>query len=194
MLTEQQEASLPIVRAGSTHTHGTGGAARPSPPLPVVALTLALGCGDADEQRRTPYLDESASPVTRERADDSLHVLLDFPAEVRTGRPVPFAITLDNVSGRDLTLYLTGRPTAFDIDVRDAAGTTVWRRLADATLTMTLRVETLQPGGRLAFSDRWDQRDPAGRAVPPGAYSVRAEVLTEGAPLASATRPLMIRQ
>jgi len=55
-----------------------------------------------------------------------------------------------------------------------------------------LRIETLAPGGTLELNATWNQRSNTGERVQPGAYTVRGELLTEGAPLVTAEVPLRI--
>ncbi|MGH7630262.1 MAG: BsuPI-related putative proteinase inhibitor [Gemmatimonadales bacterium] len=102
------------------------------------------------------------------------------PSEVRRGEPVPVTLRVTNTAERPLTIYLQGRPTAFDIIVKNEAGAVVWRRLEGQTITAILGVRTLEPGQTLAFEDLWPQRDGAGRAVPPGLYEISGALPTDG--------------
>lgn len=101
------------------------------------------------------------------------------PSEVRQGEPVPVTLRLANTADRPLMLYLQGRPTAFDIIVKNAAGAVVWRRLEGQTITAILGVRTLAPGETLAFEDVWPQRGGPGHAVPPGLYTITGALLTD---------------
>jgi hypothetical protein len=92
------------------------------------------------------------------------------PARVREGEPVRFALRISNAGGRPATLYLQGRPPAFDLVVHDAVGRIVWRRLAGATHLKGVGVRELAPGESLDFGDVWPQQDQSGRPVPPGRY------------------------
>jgi hypothetical protein len=114
---------------------------------------------------------------------DSLRLSLGVPAHSAAGTPVPFTLTVENVSGRPLDLYLRGRTIAFDIVVLDSAGVPVWRRLEGEMIPAILRLDALAPGQLLELSDQWDQRDNAGRPASAGDYTAYGEVLTEGAPL-----------
>jgi hypothetical protein len=62
-------------------------------------------------------------------------------------------------------------------------GALVWRRLEGEVVPAILRLEQLAPGAELALEAIWDGRDQAGRVLPPGSYSLRGEVLTDGTPL-----------
>lgn len=159
-------------------------------------LVFALGCGAERIPAEAPST-HVAVPVEQTippAGADSLRTVLDVPAAARVGQPIPITLILENVSGRELTLYLTGRPTAFDIVVRDASGAIVWQRLAGLIPSMVLRVETMPPGGRIVLSDEWDAHGDNGRPVPMGTYTVRGEVLTDSAPLMSATNVLVLRR
>jgi hypothetical protein len=167
-------------------------AARVSGPPPIALLALLLGCGPAVPERPADTHPSSGSDAVDMAPSDSLRLSLGVPVEVAAGVSVPVTITLENVSGRPLDLYLRGRTIAFDIVVLDAAGVTTWRRLEGVIIPAILRLESLAPGQVLELSDRWDQRDNAGRPVGAGDYSVYGEVLTEGPPLRTADVPLRI--
>jgi Intracellular proteinase inhibitor len=92
------------------------------------------------------------------------------PARVLLGEPVPVTLRIENAGRRPATLYLQGRPPAFDITVHDASGRQVWRRLEGATVAMVLGIRELAPGESLELEDVWRQIDAAGRPVPPGRY------------------------
>ncbi len=92
------------------------------------------------------------------------------PARVVVGEPVPVTLRIENAGGRPATLYLQGRPPAFDITVHDASGRQVWRRLEGATVAMVLGIRELAPGESLELEDVWRQTDAAGHPVPPGRY------------------------
>ena len=121
----------------------------------------------------------------------TLHV--SVPARVRAGEPVPVTLSVTNSGTTPLTLYLKGRPIAFDVVVRRKDGEIVWRRLHGATIAMVLRVETVSPGDSLRLEDVWPQRTQAGDPVEPGDYTVTGELPTDGPePLRSAAAPLRI--
>jgi hypothetical protein len=124
---------------------------------------------------------------------DSMTLHLTVPPRVRVGEPVPVVLGVTNHSNAPLTLYLKGRPIAFDVVVRREGGGIVWRRLHGATIAMVLRVETLAPGDSLRLEEIWPQRTQAGAPVEPGDYTVTGELPTDGpAPLRSAAAPLRI--
>jgi hypothetical protein len=118
---------------------------------------------------------------------------LTVPARVRVGEPVRVALSVTNRGTVPLTLYLKGRPIAFDIVVRRGGGEIVWRRLHGATIAMVLRVETLPPGDSLRLEGVWPQRNQSGGPVEPGDYTVTGELPTDGPePLRSAAASLRI--
>jgi hypothetical protein len=116
---------------------------------------------------------------------------ITMPAEVTQAEPVPVTLRLTNTSHQPITVYLTGRPTAFDIEVANENGNVVWRRLAGKTVPAILGVRTLTPGESLRFSESWGQRDQAGRQVPRGTYSVTGVLPTDAEPIRS--RPARLR-
>ena len=123
---------------------------------------------------------------------DSLRLRLEMPERAAPDEPVPITFKVQNVTDRDMDLYLTGRPIAFDLIVTGEDGEVVWRRLEGETVPMVLRIETLEPGKALELEETWDQRSNVGERVPPGAYTVRGELLTEGEPLATPDSNLRI--
>lgn len=123
---------------------------------------------------------------------DSLRLRVEAPARVAAGEPVRLTLRASNTTERALTLYLTGRSIAFDLIVEDTSGSVIWRRLEGEVVQAILRLETLPPGEALVLEHAWDQRNAGGERVPPGAYSVRGELLTEDGPLTSSAAPLRI--
>ncbi len=123
---------------------------------------------------------------------DTLRLSVEVPRRVPTGDPVPLTLRVKNVSDGPLDLHLRGRTIAFDLIVTGPDGKVVWRRLADELIPAILRIETLGLEESLHLSDTWDQRSGAGEQVPTGHYTVRGEVLTEGAPLVTSEEPLHV--
>ena len=110
---------------------------------------------------------------------ESVTVVLSVPDHVRAGEPVPLALRATNRGAGPATLYLRGRPVAFDVIVTDAHGKVMWRRLRGATISMVLQVRELAPGESLELEDTWDQRTNAGVRVPPGEYRLTGRLLTD---------------
>jgi hypothetical protein len=123
---------------------------------------------------------------------DSMTLEIELPAEVRTGDPVAITLRLTNTSGKPLTVYLQGRPVAFDVIVSRRDGTPVWRRLEGAMVPAVLQVRSLDPGEVLAFSHRWTQRTNLGVVVEPGEYLVTG-VLPTDPPAELRTEPVPLR-
>jgi hypothetical protein len=157
-----------------------------------MALLILLGCGTSVPERPPDPQPASGSNAVDITLSDSLRLSLGVPAHSAAGTPVPFTLTIENVSGRPLDLYLRGRTIAFDIVVLDSAGIAIWRRLEGEIIPAVLRLEILAPGQLLDLSDEWDQRDDAGRPVSAGRYTAYGEVLTEGPPLRTPTVTLRI--
>ncbi len=132
------------------------------------------------------YASVTAMPV------DSLTITLDVPREVRSGEAVPIALHVTNATSQPLTLYLRGRPIAFDLIVTASDGRVIWRRLEGAIGSMVLQVRTLAPGEALELRDRWLQKTNAGAAVPPGEYVVTGQILTDK-PQPLVTAPAKLR-
>lgn len=111
--------------------------------------------------------------------DDSLHLEIEVPPEVRAGAPVPITLRARNAGAAPLELYLQGRTVAFDITVARANGAAVWRRLEGQTIPAILQVRVLTPGESLELHDQWDQRASTGEPVGPGSYTVEGALLTD---------------
>jgi hypothetical protein len=95
-----------------------------------------------------------------------------LPDSIRQGEPVPITLLLTNPGPKPATVYLGGRPTAFDIVITRTDGTPVWRRLNGAVINAILQVRILAPGETLEFSDTWRQQDERGRQIKAGEYRV----------------------
>ena len=112
-----------------------------------------------------------------------MRVEIVAPATVRMGRPVRLALKVSNTTDRPITLYLQGRPVAFDLVVERRGGGVVWQRLEGATVSAILGVRTLDPGATLELTDTWNQRTNAGKPAEPGDYTVTGSVLTDREPI-----------
>jgi hypothetical protein len=123
---------------------------------------------------------------------DSMRFEIVLPDSVRAGEPVPVTLRLTNTGREPLTIYLQGRPIAFDVTVRRPDGTIVWRRLEGEVVSAILAVRQLEPGASLEFEEVWRQVSNAGEAVPPGDYRVTG-VLPGDASEAFQTSPALLR-
>jgi hypothetical protein len=123
---------------------------------------------------------------------DSLRLALEAPDRVRPGEEVTLTLRVENVSGRPLDLYLRGRTIAFDLVVTDEAGDPVWSRLRGELIPAILRVEHLEPGGHLVLQDSWHLERDSGEPVPSGSYRILGLLLTEGEPLSTPTRTMVV--
>ncbi len=119
--------------------------------MPALAAALALpACrGEAPAARPSVVMTADSS------AGDSLSVQLLAPAAARIGEAIPLTIRIANTADRPVTVSLMGRVIAFDLEVRDASGRLVWRRLEGQTVPAILQIRTLPPGGALELRDTW---------------------------------------
>ena len=132
-------------------------------------------------------------PVTATpQQPDSITFTIEVPDSVRRGETVPITLRLTNTGSRTVTLYLTGRSITFDITVARPDGDVVWRRLEHVASQQILQVKTLAPGETLELKERWRQRTNAGAAAPPGDYTVKGVIPTDGQPLRTAPAPLRV--
>ena len=101
-------------------------------------------------------------------------------------------LRLTNTGQDPLTVYLLGRPTAFDVTIRRLDGRTVWRRLEGEVVSAILGVRELAPGAVLEFDEVWAQTSNTGEPVPPGDYRVVGVLPTDG-PEPLQTSPALLR-
>lgn len=127
-----------------------------------------------------------------ERQADSMRMELVVPSKVPVGQPVSMTLRIRNTTDRPITLYLQGRPVAFDLVVEQAGGEVVWRRLEGATVSAILGVRTLKPGEVLELKESWKQKTRAGERVGAGDYTVSGSVLTDREPIRAGPVPLRI--
>lgn len=123
---------------------------------------------------------------------DSMRLEIVLPDSVRVREPVPVTLRLTNTGREPLTVYLQGRPIAFDLTVRNLDGTIVWRRLEGEVVPAILAVRQLEPGASLEFEEVWRQVSNAGETVPPGDYRVTGALPTD-APEPLQTSPVVLR-
>jgi hypothetical protein len=110
---------------------------------------------------------------------DSVAFRVHAPTSVHAGEPVPIELVLTNRTERRLTLYLQGRPLAFDITIRREDGSVIWRRLEGQVVSAILAVRELAPAESLTFEAVWDGRLAGGRPAPPGRYQVAGRLPTD---------------
>lgn len=133
--------------------------------------------------------DRSASgAVGRDTAVSSgpLVLLLDAPATVRAGEEVPIAATLVNRGAAPASVPGV-QP---DLVVTRADGGKVWRSGRHEP-SAPPAATALRPNEMRGTGYTWNQRDDAGRLVPPGAYRIRAEAPTLG--LVSESRTITVQ-
>jgi intracellular proteinase inhibitor BsuPI len=112
-------------------------------------------------------------------AQDSVAFRVHAPTSVHAGEPVPIELVLTNRTERRLTLYLQGRPLAFDVTISREDGTVVWRRLEGQVVSAILAVRELAPAESLTFEAVWDGRQADGRPSPPGRYLIAGNLRTD---------------
>jgi hypothetical protein len=102
--------------------------------------------------------------------ESGIRLQLLAPARAPEGEPVRYTLHIENAGDRPATLYLQGRPPAFDLVVLDDAGRMIWRRLGGATILTVLGIRELRPGQTIDFTDVWSLRDQADQPLAPGRY------------------------
>ena len=110
---------------------------------------------------------------------DSVAFRVHAPASVHAGEPVPIELILTNRTERPVTLYLQGRPLAFDVAVTRDDGTVIWRRLEGQVVSAILAVRELAPAESLTFEAVWDGRLANGAPAPAGRYRITGRLLTD---------------
>jgi hypothetical protein len=125
------------------------------------------------EPRPSPYAVADDSVLVSQAIP--LRLTLAVPPVIRAGDPVPLTLTVENISGSTLELYLTGRHPTADITVEDEAGTTVWHNLERRAVQTILLLKPLQAGETMTLQEVWDS--PPSSA--PGEYIATAQLLGE---------------
>lgn len=125
------------------------------------------------------------------RSED-LRVRVAAPRAAAAGEPVPITLAVENTGSAPATVYLTGRPIAFDIIIERTDGSHVWQRLRGGVIPAILHVRELGPGERLELSTEWDQRTDAGTPVGTGAFLIRGSVPGASEPMTAPAVPLRI--
>lgn len=80
-----------------------------------------------------------------------------------------------------MNLFLRGRTSTFDVEVVDARGELVWRRLENEIIPAIVHVRMLPAGEHFELSATWNQRTHDSRPVARGEYIARGFLLTEDA-------------
>ena len=144
-------------------------------------LFLLAGCSERGD---SAAVDTFAAQVEARAgvpfAQEGAVVSLDVPGSVPAGAVVPIKVRVRNATDAPLDLYLRGRDVTFDIAITDSAGDAVWSRLTGEPVQAILQLRTLAAGEVLELSHDWDQRSQRGSSVPPGQYTIRGTVLTDG--------------
>jgi hypothetical protein len=136
--------------------------------------------------------DQALFPVTADRFAE-LRVSLSVPESSQLGSIIPIAIRLENTGNSRLDLFLRGRTIAFDVLIRDAAGSLVWHHLEGEIVPAIVQIKVLEPGQVLELSCDWNQRGNQGKRVKPGLYTAQGVVFTDDpVPLESSPRQILI--
>ena len=98
---------------------------------------------------------------------------------VRRGEAVTIVLTVRNNGSDPATLYLRGRPIAFEITVVRQNGEIIWRRLENQIVDASLQLLELAPGDSFELTDYWNQVASSGKRIPAGVYLVEGEVPTQ---------------
>ena len=144
------------------------------------------GQATRDAERHTPTAERAATAMPDSLAD-TLRLTLGPAREIRSGAAVTFTLRAENTAGRALDLYLTGREPTIDVELLDASGRSLWRRLEDEVVPAILQLVPLAAGDSLVVRATWPGRLRDGRAPEPGDYTARARLLTEGGSIESPT-------
>jgi hypothetical protein len=131
----------------------------------VAALLLATAC-DRGADRASPA--DGGTLAGSDTAAGAMVLLLDVPSSTKLGDEVPIAVTLVHRGAAPELGHVSP-----DVVVTRDDGSEVWRRSRHAAVappSPAPRGSEMRGSGYV-----WDQRDDAGRPVPPGAYRVRAE-------------------
>ncbi len=138
-----------------------------------------------------------AAPPTPSRGSTSKNsrpaklfdIRLEMPTNVHPGEAAPLTLVVRNV--HEHTMQVRAQQPTFDFVVTAPNGDVVWNRFRGKPSLGRVRTWNLDSGKTLEFKTEWNQHDRNGRSVPPGVYSVRGFLFSEGPPIES-TRSLEI--
>lgn len=123
----------------------------------------------------------SPLPAQPASAPLQVEVTTDRPAYT-VGAAVTFTFTVTNPSDDPVTITFPSSQI-YDIAVTPpAGGAPVWRWAQGRTFLTVITTRTIPAGGRLSFTERWDQRNLVGLQVLTGVYAVTGQLAGGGRP------------
>jgi uncharacterized repeat protein (TIGR01451 family) len=142
----------------------------------VISLLLALYAASRQQTRATAQL--PPEPVL---VGAPLVVAVASDREAyRVGDTVSFTVTITNPTDVPVTVTLRDVNPLYILAISDAMGTSV-RSFSDRSI-VGRQERTFTPGQTRVFTEQWDQRDRAGRQVPPNRYSATAVLMPCSSP------------
>ncbi|MBI2843753.1 MAG: hypothetical protein HYX78_10170 [Armatimonadetes bacterium] len=122
----------------------------------LVSVTRTNGSGGSN-----------AKPLGGVRAEKSNHAL---------GESVKLTFTIENRTGQKMTLrFPSGQ--LYDIWIKKN-GAEIWRWSYGKAFTQAITSRALDPGEKMTFTEAWRQVTNTGDQVPPGAYTIFAQLTT----------------
>ena len=112
-------------------------------------------------------------------------------ASYAPGERATFTLVARNAGTTPVSLTFSSAQR-FDLVILEASGREIWRWSQGKVFAQVMGTQTLAPGETISFDAQWDQRDAAGKAVPPGNYTARAWLTARGVPQ-QAQAPFTVR-
>lgn len=102
-------------------------------------------------------------------------------ARFRVSEPIPITIYVRNNSKEDGQLYFVSSQK-FDIVVKDAAGTKIWRWSRGKVFTMAIEQIQVAAGKQAVFSQTWNQAGDDGTQILAGKYVIEVTCKAQQTP------------
>ena len=138
------------------------------PALALASLTLLACSNDGDTAIESCQTFRTALSI-KDRMSQGVNVFI-------SGEPITFELETSNRSNAPATLTAGSSCTAVVFDVLDSAQQRRWGSADGIACIQMLQPRTFAPQETVVESSTWEQKDSGGGQVPPGTYTVSANV------------------
>ena len=148
----------------------------------LLVLSCAPGGGEDDRSGGDIREGNGDRPATASSQTRDLRLTLTAGrASYQKGKPILFSLTLENRTDEPVVVnWNSGQH--FETAIEDASGKEVYRWSRGMAFTQALEERTLEPGQTDRLEATWDQKDPQGKQVASGTYTVTGSSTASQAP------------